>query len=123
MSLSLDPRLIPISVDKGATCYACFELQNGFTVNFLSEGQARDLAPLPAAKGADKFAGLRWRAGQRRRRSSGTVSWASVECKIASNVMMAAITPSLRVKLLSNVNAMGERAAAFLQGWQVISAG
>ena len=30
MSLSLDPPLVIISVDKGATCYACFESGNGF---------------------------------------------------------------------------------------------
>jgi len=62
MSLSLDPPLILISVDKGATCYACFELQNGFTVNFLSEGQ-EEISRRFATKGADKFAGLQWRAG------------------------------------------------------------
>ena len=39
MSLSLNPALVVISVDKTATCYTCFEAQNGFTVNFLSEDQ------------------------------------------------------------------------------------
>ncbi|MGH8545984.1 MAG: flavin reductase family protein, partial [Gammaproteobacteria bacterium] len=39
MSLSLEPPLVLISVDKAATCYAGFDLDNGFTGNFLSEGQ------------------------------------------------------------------------------------
>src|SRR4029450_6150521 len=62
MSLSLNPPLVLISVDKGATCYACFELQNGFTVNFLSEGQ-EEISRRFATKGIDKFAGLQSRAG------------------------------------------------------------
>lgn len=62
MSLSLNPPLVLISVDKGATCYACFELKNGFTVNFLSEDQ-EEISRRFATKGADKFADLKWRAG------------------------------------------------------------
>lgn len=62
MSLSLNPPLVIISVDKGATCYSCFELQNGFTVNFLSEDQ-EEISRRFATKGADKFAGLQWHAG------------------------------------------------------------
>lgn len=62
MSLSLDPALILISVDKSATCYACFEPPNNFTVNFLSEDQ-EDISRRFATKGIDKFAGLEWRAG------------------------------------------------------------
>ncbi|HVO96295.1 MAG TPA: flavin reductase family protein, partial [Terriglobales bacterium] len=54
MSLSLNPPLVLISVDKGATCYACFELKNGFTVNFLSEDQ-EEISRRFATKGADKF--------------------------------------------------------------------
>jgi hypothetical protein len=36
MSLSLNPPLVLISVDKSAQCYACFNLQNGFTVNLTA---------------------------------------------------------------------------------------
>ncbi|MBI2182181.1 MAG: flavin reductase family protein [Deltaproteobacteria bacterium] len=39
MSLSLNPPLVLISVDKGAASYACFETGNGYTVNFLGEEQ------------------------------------------------------------------------------------
>ncbi len=62
MSLSLDPPLIVISVDKGASCYGCFAPQNGFTVNFLSEEQ-EEISRRFATKGIDKFDGLGWKAG------------------------------------------------------------
>jgi flavin reductase (DIM6/NTAB) family NADH-FMN oxidoreductase RutF len=62
MSLSLDPPLVLVSVDKGATCYTCFAPQNGFTVNFLSENQ-EEISRRFATKGVDKFAGLQWRQG------------------------------------------------------------
>ncbi|HEX5022341.1 MAG TPA: flavin reductase family protein, partial [Candidatus Binatia bacterium] len=42
--------------------YACFNLQNGFTVNFLSEEQ-EDVSRRFATKGIDKFAGLQWHPG------------------------------------------------------------
>jgi len=62
MSLSLNPPLVLISVDKGATCYGCFEPQNGFTVNFLSDHQ-EEISRRFATKGVDKFAGLKWTEG------------------------------------------------------------
>ena len=80
MSLSLNPPLVVISVDKGATCYACFEMQNGFTVNFLSEEQ-EDISRRFATKGVDKFADLNWHAG-----SNGAAlidgALGYIECKI-----------------------------------------
>ena len=57
LSLSLNPPLVLISVDKSAQCYSCFERGNGFIVNFLSEGQ-ESLSRRFATKGIDKFAGL-----------------------------------------------------------------
>jgi flavin reductase (DIM6/NTAB) family NADH-FMN oxidoreductase RutF len=63
LSLSLDPPLVLISVDKGAQCYSCFVPQNGFTVNFLSENQ-EEISRRFATKGVDKFAGLQWRLGE-----------------------------------------------------------
>jgi flavin reductase (DIM6/NTAB) family NADH-FMN oxidoreductase RutF len=62
MSLSLEPPLVVISVDKSAQCYHCFEAMNGFTVNFLSEEQ-EEISRRFATKGIDKFAGLHWREG------------------------------------------------------------
>src|SRR4026208_2351567 len=80
MSLSLNPPLVLISVDKAATCYTCFESPNGFTVNVWSED--REGTPRRfATKGADKFAGLKWHAG-----SNGAAiidgALGYVECKV-----------------------------------------
>jgi len=62
MSLSLNPPLVVIGVDKAAQCYSCFEPQSMFTVNFLSEDQ-EEVSRRFATKGIDKFAALRWHAG------------------------------------------------------------
>jgi flavin reductase (DIM6/NTAB) family NADH-FMN oxidoreductase RutF len=61
-SLSLNPPLILICVDKGAQCYSCFVESNVFTVNFLHEDQ-EEISRRFATKGADKFAGLNWHEG------------------------------------------------------------
>jgi len=80
MSLSLNPPLILISVDKAATCYGCFEPQNGFTVNFLGEEQ-EELSRRFATKGVDKFAGLHWIDGSNGAAIlDGVLGY--VECKI-----------------------------------------
>ena len=63
LSLSLNPPLVLISVDKSAQCYSCFECRNSFTVNFLSEHQ-EELSRRFATKGIDKFAGLKWHEGR-----------------------------------------------------------
>lgn len=80
MSLSLNPPLVLISVDKGATCYSCFEPGNGFTVNFLAEDQ-EEISRRFATKGADKFADLKWRAGSNGAAIlDGAIGY--VECKV-----------------------------------------
>jgi flavin reductase (DIM6/NTAB) family NADH-FMN oxidoreductase RutF len=80
MSLSLNPPLVLISVDKGATCYSCFEPQNAFTVNFLGEEQ-EEVSRRFATKGADKFAGLKWHVGSNGAAIiDGAIGY--VECKV-----------------------------------------
>jgi len=112
MSLSLNPPLVLISVDKGATCYACFEMQNGFTVNFLSEDQ-EDISRRFATKGADKFAGIQWRAG-----SNGAAILegvlAFVECKISQCYEGGDHT--IVVGEILNANAAGNRPLLFYKG-------
>ena len=112
MSLSLNPPLILISVDKGATCYTCFEPHNGFTVNFLSEGQ-EDISRRFATKGIDKFAGLKWKEG-----SNGAAILdgvlGHVECKITQCYDGGDHTIVLGEIL--NVNATGERPLLFFKG-------
>ena len=112
MSLSLNPPLILISVDKGATCYACFAPQNGFTVNFLSEDQ-EELSRRFATKGINKFAGLKWKEG-----SNGAAILDGVlghiECKITQCHDGGDHTIVLGEIL--NVNATGERPLLFYKG-------
>ena len=80
LSLSLDPPLVLISVDKAAQCYSCFAEQNPFTVNFLSENQ-EELSRRFATKGIDKFADLAWREGSNGAAIlDGVLGY--VECKI-----------------------------------------
>jgi flavin reductase (DIM6/NTAB) family NADH-FMN oxidoreductase RutF len=80
LSLSLNPPLVVICVDKTAQCYGCFECTNGFTVNFLSEKQ-EEISRRFATKGIDKFAGLRWKEGSNGAAIlDGVLGY--VECKI-----------------------------------------
>lgn len=112
MSLSLDPPLILISVDKKATCYACFEMQNGFTVNFLSEGQ-EEISRRFATKGADKFAGLQWHPGQ-----NGAAiiehTLGHIECKISQ--CHDGGDHTIVIGEILDVHAIGERPLLFFKG-------
>jgi flavin reductase (DIM6/NTAB) family NADH-FMN oxidoreductase RutF len=61
-SLSLDPPLVLICVDKKVDCYACFEGSQVFAVNFLSEEQEH-LSRRFATKGIEKFEGIPYKTG------------------------------------------------------------
>ena len=61
-SLSLDPPLVLVCVDKKVECYACFEQSKIFVVNILSEGQDQ-LSTRFATKGIEKFEGVAIRQG------------------------------------------------------------
>ncbi|HEX9787008.1 MAG TPA: flavin reductase family protein [Candidatus Binatia bacterium] len=112
MSLSLNPPLVLISVDKAATCYACFEPQNGFTVNFLSEDQ-EDISRRFATKGIDKFAGIEWHAG---RNGAAIIegALAHVECKITQCYEGGDHT--IVVGEILDIKATGERPLLFYKG-------
>jgi flavin reductase (DIM6/NTAB) family NADH-FMN oxidoreductase RutF len=81
-SLSLDPPLLLICVDKKVDCYACFEQSKVFGVNFLSEGQDQ-LSTRFATKGIEKFEGVSYKLGE-----LGVAlldgAMAHIECKLAS---------------------------------------
>jgi flavin reductase (DIM6/NTAB) family NADH-FMN oxidoreductase RutF len=112
ISLSLNPPLVVISVDKGATCYCCFELQNGFTVNFLSEDQ-EEISRRFATKGADKFADLKWHPGSNGAAIiEGVLGY--VECKITQ--CHDGGDHTIVVGEIVNVNANGERPLLFFKG-------
>lgn len=112
MSLSLNPPLILISVDKAATCYACFEPQNGFTVNFLSEAQ-EEISRRFATKGVDKFAGLQWKEGNNGAAILDGIL-GHVECKITQCYDGGDHTIVLGE--IVNVSATGERPLLFFKG-------
>jgi flavin reductase (DIM6/NTAB) family NADH-FMN oxidoreductase RutF len=62
-SLSLNPPLLLVCIDKGAQCYSCFEESGVFGVNVLSEEQ-EELSRHFATKGGEKFKGLNWHMGE-----------------------------------------------------------
>lgn len=112
MSLSLNPPLVLISVDKGATCYGCFEQQNGFTVNFLSEDQ-EDISRRFATKGADKFADLKWHTGGNGAAIiDGAIGY--VECRITQ--CHDGGDHTIVVGEIVNAGAAGERPLLFFKG-------
>lgn len=61
-SVSLEPPLVLVCVDKQAETYSQFEPAGVFAVNFLSLEQ-RDISQRFATHGGDKFSGLSWRRG------------------------------------------------------------
>ncbi|MBI3756362.1 MAG: flavin reductase family protein [Deltaproteobacteria bacterium] len=81
-SLSLDPPLLLICVDKKVDCYACFDDSKVFAVNFLSEGQDQ-LSTRFATKGIEKFEGVPYKLGE-----LGVAlldgAMAHIECKVAN---------------------------------------
>src|SRR5579885_3403965 len=61
-SLSLDPPLLLICVDKKAESYPCFEESKVFTVNILADDQ-EDISRRFAVSGGEKFEGVAYRRG------------------------------------------------------------
>jgi len=61
-SLSLNPPLVVVCVDKTVDCYSCFDESKVFAVNVLGEDQ-EELSRRFATKGIEKFAGIQWRTG------------------------------------------------------------
>ncbi|MEW6297057.1 MAG: flavin reductase family protein [Thermodesulfobacteriota bacterium] len=62
-SLSLNPPLVLICVDKTVDCYPCFEQSKVFVVNVLSEDQEH-LSRRFATKGIEKFDGVAYHTGE-----------------------------------------------------------
>jgi len=61
-SVSLDPPLVLVCVDKGAESYPAFDLSQVFVVNILGEHQ-EELSRRFAVSGGDKFVDLPCRTG------------------------------------------------------------
>jgi flavin reductase (DIM6/NTAB) family NADH-FMN oxidoreductase RutF len=81
-SVSLDPPLILVCVDKRAESHPAFELSQAFVVNILGEGQ-EELSRRFAVSGGEKFVGLPCRNG-----GTGAPilegSLAYVECRVVA---------------------------------------
>ncbi len=112
LSLSLDPPLVLISVDKSTQCYSCFECRNPFTVNFLSEHQ-EELSRRFATKGIDKFAGLKWHEGRNGAAILDDVL-GYVECRITQ--CLDGGDHTIVVGEIVHAHASGERPLLFFKG-------
>ncbi len=79
-SLSLNPPLVLICIDKTVQCYSCFEESKVFAVNVLSEDQ-EELSRRFATKGIEKFSGIKWhRSEVGVALLDGAIS--TIECKV-----------------------------------------
>jgi len=111
-SLSLDPPLLLICVDKGADCYACFEESKVFAVNFLTEDQEH-LSRRFATKGVEKFEGVQCREGQTGvPLLEGTMAY--LECKVVAGYEGGDHT--IYVGEIQAAEASGERPLLFFKG-------
>jgi len=111
-SLSLDPPLVLICVDKKAQCYSCFEESKLFAVNFLGEEQEK-IARRFATKGAEKFSGITWHRGNNGLPLlDGAIGY--IECKIVQGHDGGDHT--IYVGEVLGASASGERPLLFFKG-------
>jgi flavin reductase (DIM6/NTAB) family NADH-FMN oxidoreductase RutF len=111
-SLSLDPPLVLICVDKKVDCYACFDQSRVFVVNILSEGQDQ-LSTRFATKGIEKFEGIAVRQGNLGvPLLEGAV--AHIECTLTSAYEGGDHT--IYVGEIQSVAASGDRPLLFFKG-------
>ncbi|MFN0108851.1 MAG: flavin reductase family protein [Blastocatellia bacterium] len=61
-SVSLDPPLVLVCIDKRAGCYDALREADYFSVNFLADHQEQ-VSQLFASKGENRFAQVEWKAG------------------------------------------------------------
>lgn len=111
-SLSLNPPLVVVCVDKTAQCYGCFHESKVFAVNFLSEDQ-EELSRRFATKNSAKFAGLEWYEG-----SNGAAliegAMGHIECRIVQTHDGGDHT--IMVGEIVSASASGDRPLIFFKG-------
>ena len=111
-SLSLDPPLVLVCVDKKVDCYACFEQSKVFAVNFLAEDQEQ-LSTRFATKGIEKFEGVPIRQGSIGvPLLEGAIGF--IECKLVSGYEGGDHT--IYVGEVQAASASGERPLLFFKG-------
>ena len=111
-SLSLDPPLVLVCVDKKVDCYACFEQSKVFAVNFLAEDQEQ-LSTRFATKGIEKFEGVPIRQGSVGvPLLEGAIGF--IECKLVNGYEGGDHT--IYVGEVQAASASGERPLLFFKG-------
>ena len=75
-SVSLDPPLVSVCIDRGISSYRVFSGCSGFSISILGESQ-RDVSNLFASRSREKFAHVAWRSSQitRSPRLADSVAW------------------------------------------------
>ncbi|MBS9376570.1 flavin reductase family protein [Rhodococcus sp. B50] len=73
-SLSMDPPMVLVSLDRGSALLAVVRETGSFGVNILSHAQS-DTAMQFARKGSDKFVGTSWTSSGGLPRLHGTAGW------------------------------------------------
>lgn len=76
MSLSVNPPMIVVSLDRASRLLARVRAVSRFGVNVLSHDQA-DIARCFARKSGEKFAGVRWSSDRGLPRLDGSAGWLS----------------------------------------------
>lgn len=111
-SLSLNPPLVLVCVDKTVKCYSCFDESKLFAVNILAEGQ-EDISRRFATKGIEKFAGVKWRKSK-----NGLAlldgALAYIECKVTRSHEGGDHT--IYVGKILKATASGDRPLLFFKG-------
>lgn len=82
-SLSMDPPMMLVSLDRGSDLLALVRETGSFGVNILARHQA-DVALKFARKGADKFDGVDWTSSADLPRLTGASGW--LACSVAALV-------------------------------------
>jgi len=111
-SLSLNPPLVIVCVDKTVDCYSCFDDSKVFAVNVLNEDQ-EELSRRFATKGLEKFEGIQWRMGENGSPLLDGVIGA-IECKVTQSYEGGDHTIFLG-EILS-ATAKGDRPLLFFKG-------
>ena len=111
-SLSLNPPLVIVCVDKTVDCYSCFDESKVFAVNVLNEDQ-EELSRRFATKGIEKFEGIQWRMGENGSPLLDGVIGA-IECKVTHSYEGGDHTIFLG-EILS-ATAKGDRPLLFFKG-------
>ena len=111
-SLSLEPPLVLVCIDKNVQCYPHFSESKLFAVNVLNDEQ-EDLSRRFATKGIEKFNGISWRKGE-----SGLAllegAIGQIECRVVHAYDGGDHT--IYVGEIISASASGDRPLMFFQG-------